>query len=229
MKRIRHTAEQIKNHRFHGVLSGRLTCINDRLILLTSWGEVPLFFPRFKTNAHYAAKTNALHNPDQLLHVYGFPKTSPHGVITAMQLVSFHRDGAEPSSDQNEVPFSYRFKPGTFWLCGRVRRPTESGLTVVKVNQGKPGPDGERRFWLVTGLSTTASTQGSKTLFVGFHDDRGALVLQPHKLITPPNQKPWRPKPQRSVDERRRRESSATTTKSSSRATRPTARGPLRA
>jgi len=182
-------SDQIHNHRFHGVLSGRLTCINDRLILLTSWGDVALFYPRFRSNSFYAARKNWENSPDDLLHVYGYPKTDPLGHIASMQLVSFHRDGTEPAEDQNLLPFSRRFKPGQFWICGRVRSATADGMTVIKVNQKMTADDQKPRYWLVTGRSIQRPTKGSKTLFLGFHDDRGRLVLPPERMLAPPNRK----------------------------------------
>ena len=183
------SSDQIQNHRFHGVISGRLTCINDRLILLTSWGEIPLFYPHRQKRGFYAAKKNWENNPDDLLHVYGFPKTNPYGLITSMQLVSFHRDGTMPTEDQNLLPFSRRFKSGQFWICGRVRSASADGMTVIRVKQMATPADQKSRYWLVTGRSIERPIKGSKTLFLGFHDDRGRLVLQPERMLTPPNQK----------------------------------------
>ena len=98
-------SDQIHHHRFHGVLSGRLTCINDRLILLTSWGDVALFYPRFRraTVLLRRQERNWENSPDDLLHVYGYPKTDQLGHITSMQMVSFHCDGTEPAEDQNLI------------------------------------------------------------------------------------------------------------------------------
>ena len=174
------------NHRFHGVISGRLTLKQDRLNLITSWGEIQLFYPRFQGRAFFAARRNWENNPDQLLHVYGYPKTNQHGQIVSMQMVSFHRDGDEPKADQNELPFSYRFQSGQFWLCGRVRSIEKDGTTVIKVTQKVAVEKQKPWYWFVTGRSIERPIKGSKTLFVGFHDDRGRLVLKPQRLIKHP-------------------------------------------
>ena len=184
--------DQIQNHRFHGVLSGRITQINRRLIVLTDWGEVPLFQPQFQAGGYHAARKNWENSPDDLLHIYGFPRTDEYGVINSMQLVSFHSDGTEPRPDQNLLPFSYRFKSGQMWICGRVRSTKPSGMTVIKVRQGIV-QDGEKsRYWLVTGRSIEPPIQGSKTLFLGFHDNRGRLVMRPERMLAAPNQKTFK-------------------------------------
>jgi hypothetical protein len=181
-------ADQIQNHRFHGLIQGTFT-VNDEghLLLQTSFGTIGLLARKGGSGprSSFAARKQHQNHPNSVVNAYGYPRTSDNGTIVTMELCSWFVDGSPEPDDYEGI--ARRFQLGQLFLCGRVRDQDASGLITAKVKSDIPGVG--RRQWFVTGRCLSPVEIGSKTLFVGWAAPDGTLMLQVDRVITPAGRK----------------------------------------
>lgn len=160
-------ADTIQDHRFHGLIEGTFEMDGDHVQLKTTFGAIRLMPRGGKggARAFYAAWKNAENHPDAVIRAYGYPRTTPAGMVHRMELCSWHLAGSPPPNAKTSL--AHRFEPGQLFLCGRVRA-LKDGLVTVKVTSVVAGR--ELRWWV-----------------------NGLLVVRPLKTVSPPVRPARRP------------------------------------
>ena len=182
-------ADTINAHRFHGLIQGTFELEDGVLRLRAAHGLIRLYpRPGSGGSTFHAARLQQQNHPDAVINVYGYPRTDDDGCVRRLEVGSWFVDGS-PRPENNQC-IARNFKPGTVYLCGRVRQ-VKDGLIVVKV---KSAVGAKQLRWFVTGqLAGKPPVIGSKTLFAGGLMSDGLLVLRPLEMISPAGEKTRRP------------------------------------
>lgn len=129
-------ADTIRNHRFHGVIEGTFVMDGDHVQLKTTFGTVGLLPRNGKggANAFYAAKKNAANHPDAVIRAYGYPRTTPAGLVHRMELCSWHVVGTPlPAGNQSiNGPPLRTWAAVLVWPCSRPERRSGDGEGEVR-------------------------------------------------------------------------------------------------
>lgn len=198
-------ADQIENHRFHGLIQGTFELDHGALRLRTTHGLLRLYPRPGKGggSAFHAGRKQHQNHPGLIVNAYGYPRTDSDGVVRRLEMMSWFLEGS--AAPEGFGGISRKFSPGQLFLCGRVRK-IEDGMITVKV---KSTVAGKLFRWFVIGqLAGAKPTVGSKTLFAGGLSAGGQLIVRPLQEVSP-SVKPGSPRRSAGLRYRERTSASA--------------------
>ena len=161
----------------------------DRVILRSLFGTLRLYNPKRQSSAIWAAIHYAKNHAYNVVNAYGYPAVNKAGQLYGMQLVAFN----DATVDNGEDHMVTKLDNGQVWLCGRVLR-VENDLATVRV---KTKLHNRPIRWDVCGtvVISQAVTVGSKSLFRGWVEPRGHLMLSMDQMVKAPrSRRPTSPK-----------------------------------